>query len=92
MPNTLKDAKAKLHLNENDLYNEEMQDRIFEEYLINKKRPEVMRYLKGIGDVDVAAYELAKEFASIGVKKGWELRNKHYSTRWGKFLFWSRWQ
>lgn len=25
----------------------------------------------------MSAYELAKEFTSIGVKKGWELRNKH---------------
>ena len=77
VPNTLKDAKAKLKLNENDLYNEEMQDRIFEEYLINKKRPKVMSYLKGIGNIDVAAHELAKEFASIGVKEGWELSNGH---------------
>lgn len=69
-PNTLLDAKEKLNLNENDLYNEEMQDRIFEEYLINKKRPKVMDYLRGDGNVDVAAYELAKEFASVGVEKG----------------------
>lgn len=69
MPDTPKEAKAKLNLNKNDLYNGEMQDRIFEEYLIHKKRPKVMSYLKGIGNADVAAHELAKEFASIEVKK-----------------------
>lgn len=70
---TLLGAKNALNLNENDLFNEEMQDRIFEEYLIDKKRPDVMEYLKGNGDIDKAAYALAKEFASIGVKYGWEL-------------------
>ncbi|MGX2972555.1 hypothetical protein [Helicobacter sp. T3_23-1059] len=73
--NTLLGAKNALNLNDNDLYNEEMQDRIFEEYLIDKKRPDVMKYLKGNGDIDKAAYALAMEFASIGVKYGWELDN-----------------
>ena len=71
--NTLLGAKNALNLNENDLFNEEMQDRIFEEYLIHKKRPDVIKYLKGNGNIDKAAYALAMEFASIGVKYGWEL-------------------
>ena len=75
IPKTLKEAKKILNLNENDLYNEDMQDRIFEEYLIDKKRPAVMAYLKGNGDIDKAAYALAKEFASIGVKRGLKLAN-----------------
>ena len=73
--NTLLEAKNALNLNGNDLFNEDMQDRIFEEYLINKKRPAVMAYLKENGDIDKAAYALAKEFASIGVKNGWKLHD-----------------
>ena len=75
IPETLKGAKNALQLNDNDLYNEEMQDRIFEKYLIDKKRSDVMEYLKGNGDIDKAAYALAKEFASIGVKRGLKLAN-----------------
>lgn len=72
VPNTLKEAKAKLKLNENDLYNEEMQDRIFEEYLLDKKagRSAISDYIKRNGDIEKAAYALAQEFASIGVKEG----------------------
>lgn len=72
VPNTLNDAKTKSNLNENDLYNEEMQDRIFEEYLLDKKagRSAISDYIKRNGDIEKAAYALAQEFASVGVKEG----------------------
>lgn len=47
-----------------------MQDRIFDEYLIVTKRPDIIAYLEGNGSVNDAMYAAAKEWASIGVEKG----------------------
>lgn len=83
VPDTLKEAKVKLNLNENDLYNEGMQDRIFEEYLLDKKagRGAISDYIKRNGDIEKAAYALAQEFASIGVKKGWAIADYPRGTK-----------
>lgn len=66
----LKDAVRSLNLDVNALYDEAMQDRIFEEYIIKIKRPAIIAYLEGNGSVDDAAYACALEFASVGVKQG----------------------
>ncbi|MBM1021652.1 MULTISPECIES: hypothetical protein [unclassified Enterobacter] len=72
-PDALKAAIKSLGLNTNDLYNEAMQDRIFEGYLIKVKRPAIINYLEGNGSVEDAIYDWAKEFASAGVRKGKEI-------------------
>ncbi|WP_395301583.1 hypothetical protein V1599_14265 [Enterobacter sp. ECC-175] len=73
VPKTLKDAVSKLNLDVNALYDEEMQDKIFNEYLVKLKRPAIINYLEGNGSVEDAIYDWAKEFASAGVRKGKEI-------------------
>ena len=72
-PDALKGAISSLGLDINQKYNEEMQDQIFEEYLIKIKRPDIINYLEGNGSVEDAIYAWAKEFASAGVRKGKEI-------------------
>ncbi|EOU9513069.1 hypothetical protein ACOJCK_003009 [Cronobacter dublinensis] len=69
-PDTLKNAVNSLGLNINNLYDEDMQDKIFEEYVIKVKRPAIISYLEGNGNIEDAIYDWAKEFASAGVRKG----------------------
>ncbi|PWI77368.1 hypothetical protein DEO48_24755 [Enterobacter sp. CGMCC 5087] len=69
-PPGLNEAIRVLHLDMNSLYDEAMQDRIFNEYIIKVKRPAIIAYLEGDGSVDEAAYACAMEFASVGVKQG----------------------
>lgn len=70
IPNTLKGAVSALNLDTSELYNESIQDRIFEDFLIKIKRPAFIKYLEGNGSVEDAIYDWAKEFASAGVRKG----------------------
>lgn len=72
-PPGFNEAVRVLGLNSNALYDEAMQDRIFEEYIIKIKRPAIIAYLEGNGSVEDAAYACAKEFASVGVKQGKEI-------------------
>lgn len=73
IPPTLKDAVRNLALDTNALYDEAMQDKIFEEYLIKVKRKSIIHYLEGNGSVEDAIYAWAMEFASAGVQKGREI-------------------
>lgn len=73
IPDTLKLAVSSLNLDVNALYDNAMQDRIFEEYLIKVKRKPIINYLEGNGSVEDAAYAWALEFASAGVQKGREI-------------------
>jgi len=70
IPDTLKGAVKALNLRESELYDESMQDKIFNQYLIKVKRPAFINYLEGNGDVEEAIYDWAKEFASAGVRLG----------------------
>lgn len=70
IPETLKGAVSALEIDISDFYDEIMQDKIFEEYIIKVKRPSFISYLEGNGDVEDAIYDWAKEFASAGVRKG----------------------
>lgn len=70
IPGTLIDAVKSLDLDVNSLYDEATQDWIFDEYLIKVKRPAIITYLEGNGNVEDAIYDWAKEFASAGVRKG----------------------
>lgn len=55
----------------NELYNAEMQERVFREYLLPKKRPKLAAFLfHGVGTVDDAQWELALEWASIAAPAG----------------------
>ena len=57
-------------------FNKTIQDKIFNEYLITKKRPAIIAYLKSDGSIDSAMYDWAKEFASAAVKKGNKLHKR----------------
>ncbi|MGQ1911699.1 hypothetical protein ACT3CE_18205 [Marinifilum sp. RC60d5] len=70
IPNTLNSSIISLELDIDKNLDEKMQDRIFEKYLITIKRPEIIEYLKGNGNIEDAMYAAAKEWASIGVDKG----------------------
>lgn len=65
---TLKAAQSVLNLDKNLLFNRDLQDKIFKEYLIKNKQPSVRDYLSGASDdLGAAQLGLAKEFASVGV-------------------------
>jgi hypothetical protein len=76
IPSTLKEAVNTLNLDTSQLYDEIMQDKIFEEYLIKIKRPAFIKYLEENGNVEDAIYDWAKEFASAGVRKGKKISPK----------------
>lgn len=67
---TLSEAVSALNIKLDSLFDKKNQDYIFNNYLISKKRPEIINYLEGKGTVEDAMYAWAKEFASAGVEKG----------------------
>jgi hypothetical protein len=75
IPDTLKDAVAKMSLSCEEKFTSELQDRIFNEYIIKIKRPNIIKYLDGDGDVEDAIHDWAMEFASAGVRKGKEIKS-----------------
>jgi len=76
VPDTINGAVTNLGLDVNEKLDKEMQDKIFDEYLIKVKRPKVIAYLEGNGSVEAAIYTLAQEWASIGVEKGKPISDK----------------
>ncbi len=70
IPITMKGAVKSLNLKSNMQFDEDLQDRIFEEYLIDIKRPKIINYLEGNGSIEDAMYSTAKEWASVAVEKG----------------------
>ncbi|AZC34257.1 EF hand domain protein [Pseudomonas chlororaphis subsp. piscium] len=70
IPDTINGAVKKLGLDTSLKFDEVVQDKIFEEYLIKVKRKAFIQYLEGDGDVERAIYAWALEFASAGVRKG----------------------
>ena len=70
IPITLNAAIESLSLDLNSKLNAETQDKIFDEYLIKIKRPDIINYLEGDSSLNSAMYASAKEWASIGVEKG----------------------
>ncbi len=78
---TLQGAVEKLGLDLNSKFDESMQDRIYQEYLISKKRPAVEAFISGKSDnLELAQIELAKEFASFPVPKDMTIKNKDGKT------------
>ena len=69
---TLRAAKKSMNLSGDELFDAEMQERIFKEYLIHKAGGgKLADYVfKGKGSVDDAMYAASKEWASIAAPKG----------------------
>ena len=73
-PDPMREAKLKLKLSGNEKFDENLQERIFREYLIPSKRPKLGNFvLKGIGNTEDAQYEAAKEWASIATPQGYQI-------------------
>ncbi len=79
IPNTLTAAINSLNLDVNNNLDEETQDKIFQEYLITIKRPQIMKFLEESGSVEDAMYSAAKEWASIGVEIGKKISKNRIS-------------
>lgn len=66
IPSTLKDAVKALKLDPGAKFTPELQDRIFKDYLISQKRPEIGDYISGKSDnLQAAQIAAAKEWASL---------------------------
>jgi peptidoglycan hydrolase-like protein with peptidoglycan-binding domain len=68
---TLREAKRAIPLSGSELYTPELQEKIFLEFLLGKKRPKIAAYIKrGEGTSEDATYSAAMEWASIEVPAG----------------------
>lgn len=78
---TLKGAVAAMHLTGNELFDKNLQDRIFNEYLTGpQKRPRLYAYLSGrSNDVYAAAADAAQEWASVATPAGYPTRSGRIS-------------
>ncbi|WP_299261488.1 hypothetical protein [uncultured Aquimarina sp.] len=81
IPKTMNEAVAALNLDVSKNFDEETQDRVFNEFLIDIKRPPIIAYLEGDGDLGEAMYSAAKEWASIGVEIGRRISNDRFGNR-----------
>jgi len=77
IPSTLEMAISSLELSDDTIFNENTQNKIGM-YLVSEKRPNVGRYLKGVGNIsqNTAMLELAKEFASMPVPYDMTVKRK----------------
>ncbi|MCO1402852.1 hypothetical protein [Burkholderia multivorans] len=68
---TLAEAVRSMGLKGDEKFDRGMQDRIFEQYLVNNKRRAIYDYLSGKSEqLGEAIYATAKEWASVAVPKG----------------------
>lgn len=66
IPKTLREAVSALGVDKNEKFTPDLQERIFSEYLVGKKRPAVADFLSGKSDdVNAAVHALSLEFASV---------------------------
>jgi hypothetical protein len=68
IPSTMKAAVDALDLDPSQAFTPALQERLFRQYLIGRKRPQVRRYVAGSGgaaDLKAAQLALAQEFASV---------------------------
>jgi murein DD-endopeptidase MepM/ murein hydrolase activator NlpD/muramidase (phage lysozyme) len=86
IPKTLSSAICSLGLDIEANMNEEMQDRIFDEYLIKIKRPKIIAYLEGSGSIEDAMYAAAMEWACVGVEKGKQISDKIEKDKDGNII------
>lgn len=74
---TLEEAVNSMKLDLNQKFDEPLQDRIYKEHLISKKRPAVEAFISGRSDnLELAQLEMAKEFASFPVPVDMVVKNK----------------
>jgi hypothetical protein len=87
---TLESAIKALQLDRGAKFDEKMQDRIYKDFLISKKRPAIEEYVSGkSNDLEAAQLALAQEFASFGVPyRIWRPENKNKN---GKVIWDARW-
>jgi GH24 family phage-related lysozyme (muramidase)/LysM repeat protein len=69
IPATMKEAVANLKLNPNDKFDASMQEKIFNDFLIDEKRPQIRDYVtgetSGTSGLQKAQLAVAQEFASV---------------------------
>lgn len=84
MRNTLLEAKKSLNLTGQEKFNKETQDMIYNQYLIGSKRPAVRDYVSGkSGDINSAALDLAREFASFPVvERTYRPKSANWPAAW----------
>ena len=70
IPSTLMDAKKKLNLSGNELYDANMQEIIFREHLLRGRSSIYSLITTGSATVDEAMIQASKEWASIALPKG----------------------
>lgn len=73
VPDTRNGAQTSLGLTDDTVFSNEVQDKMFTEYLITDKkgRGAIINYLTGKSDdIDAAARAIAQEWASVGIKPG----------------------
>lgn len=86
IPITLNGAISNLKLNLSDKMDKDKQDEIFDDYLIKVKRPKIISYLEGNGNLEDAMYSAAQEWASIGVEKGKRISDKVTKDKKGNVI------
>lgn len=64
---TMKGAKKALGLTGNEKMTQQLQDRIYQDYLVKEKRKDMYKYLTGGNNLNAAITAAAMEWASIGV-------------------------
>ena len=75
IPDTLREAAAALKLNPDAKFDSSMQDKILE-YIVDKKRPEIGKFLSGNGgSAQMASYSAAQEWAGLGVESGKRIKD-----------------
>jgi hypothetical protein len=77
--NTLRDAVSAMHLTGNERLTPELQDRIFAEYLVQRRAPLARFIFHGTGSVDDAQYAAAQEWASVAVPQNYRTRHGRLS-------------
>lgn len=66
VPKTMKEAVSSLGIKGSERFTPELQEKIFKDYLVGKKRRAVSEFLSGkSNDIDSAVLALSKEFASV---------------------------
>ena len=70
IPSTLSAAKTRMSLSGNELYDANMQERVFKEHLLRGRSSIYNLIQTGSGTVDQAMIDASKEWASIALPKG----------------------
>jgi len=70
IPSTLAAAKARLNLTGNELYDHDMQERVFKEHLLRGRSSIYNLIINGNKTVEQAMVDASKEWASIALPKG----------------------